>query len=44
MLQYAGIGVAMGNGSPKAKAAADYISTHTGQDGIYNALRHFGVL
>lgn len=44
MLRWAGIGVAMGNGSPKAKAAADYISTHTGQDGIYNALRHFGVL
>lgn len=44
MLRWAGIGVAMGNGSPKAKAAASYISTHTGQDGIYNALRHFGVL
>lgn len=44
MLRWAGIGVAMGNGSEKAKAAADYISTHTGKDGIYNALRHFGVL
>lgn len=44
MLRWAGIGVAMGNGSPAAKAAADYISTHTGKDGIYNALRHFGVL
>lgn len=44
MLRWAGVGVAMGNGSEKARAAADYITTHTGQDGIYNALKHFGVL
>ena len=44
MLRWAGVGVAMGNGSQKAKDAADYISTPTGQDGIYHALRHFGVL
>lgn len=44
MLRWAGVGVAMGNGSPAAKAAADYISTHTGKDGIRNALLHFGVL
>lgn len=44
MLRWAGIGVAMGNGSDKAKAAADYISVHTGQGGIYHALKHYGVL
>lgn len=44
MLRWAGVGVAMGNGSEKAKAAADYISTPTGKDGIANALKHFGVL
>ena len=44
MLRWAGVGVAMGNGSEKAKAAADYISIPTGQGGIYHALKHFGVL
>ncbi len=44
MLRWAGIGVAMGNGSEKAKAAADYITAHTGQDGIFLALKHYGVL
>jgi len=44
MLRWAGVGVAMGNGSPKAKAAADYISLRTGEGGIYHALRHYGVL
>lgn len=44
MLRWAGIGVAMGNGAPEAKAAADYVTTHVGQDGVKNALLHFGVL
>lgn len=44
MLRWAGIGVAMGNGSERAKAAADYITLPTGQGGIRHALQHFGVL
>lgn len=44
MLRWAGIGVAMGNGAPAAKAAADYITTPVGEDGVKNALLHFGVL
>ena len=44
MLEYAGIGVAMGNGREDAKAAADYITTAVDDDGIYNALKHFEVI
>jgi len=44
MLRWAGTGVAMGNGAAEAKAAADYVTTHVGQDGVKNALLHFGVL
>lgn len=44
MLQHAGVGIAMGNGSPEAKAAADYVTTDLNEDGIYNAMVHFGLL
>lgn len=44
MLRFAGIGVAMENGSPLAKAAADYVTADIDQDGIMLALRHFGLL
>ncbi|PLS30532.1 HAD-superfamily hydrolase, subfamily IIB [Bifidobacterium margollesii] len=44
MLAYAGIGVAMGNGGDKAKAAADYVTESVDDDGVLKALRHFGVL
>ncbi len=44
MLAWAGIGVAMGNGTAPAKDAADYVTTPVGEDGIKNALLHFGVL
>lgn len=44
MLRWAATGVAMGNGSPAAKAAADYITSPVGEDGVQNALLHFGVL
>lgn len=44
MLQHAGFGVAMGNAVPEAKAAADYITDAIHEDGIFNALRHFGVI
>ena len=42
MLAFAGIGVAMGNAWPDARAAADYITTDVDKDGIWNALEHFG--
>ena len=44
MLQFAGIGVAMGNGAEEVKAAADYVTADIDDDGIEKALKHFGLL
>ena len=44
MLQYAGIGVAMGNACPEAKAAADYVTDDILADGLANGLRYFGLI
>ena len=44
MLAFAGIGVAMGNGTAAVKKAADYITDDIDEGGIYNALVHFGVI
>ncbi|KSU63123.1 HAD family hydrolase [[Bacillus] enclensis] len=44
MLELAGLGIAMGNGSEKLKAAADFVTKPSGEDGIEFALRKFGVI
>lgn len=44
MLEYAGVGIAMGNGSAEAKAAADYVTSELQDDGIYNAMLYFGLI
>ncbi|MCH4210042.1 Cof-type HAD-IIB family hydrolase [Bifidobacterium sp.] len=44
MLQFAGIGVAMGNASDFVKTVADYVTDDVDHDGIMNALRHFAIL
>ena len=44
MLEGAGIGVAMGNGSEAAKAAADYVTADIDKGGIVRALQHYGLL
>lgn len=44
MLRHAGIGVAMGNSTTEVQAAADWVTTSVDEDGIMNALRHFGVI
>lgn len=44
MLRDVGFGVAMGNGCEEAKAAADYITANVDDDGIYRALKDFGVI
>ena len=44
MLKYAGVGVAMGNAGEDVKHVADYVTTSVDDDGVGNALRHFGVL
>lgn len=44
IIEKAGIGVAMGNAGDNVKACADYITTHIDEDGVANALKHFGVI
>lgn len=44
MLAWGPHGVALGNGSPRAKAAASYVTTPVGEDGIKNALLALGAL
>lgn len=44
MLQYAAIGVAMGNAEKEVKEAADYVTASVDEDGILKALQHFKLL
>ena len=44
MLEYAGIGVAMGNACDAAKAATDYVTDDITADGLAKALAHFGLI
>ena len=44
MISFAGIGVAMGNGTAAAKAAADYVTDSVDADGLKKAFRHLGLL
>lgn len=44
MLRYAGIGVAMGNANDNVKAMANYVTDSVDNDGIRNALLHFGII
>ena len=44
MLEYTGIGVAMGNACDAAKAAADYVTDDITADGLAKALAHFGLI
>lgn len=44
MLKTAKISVAMGNGHPDLKAAADYVTADVHADGVYLALQHFGLV
>lgn len=41
MIEYAGLGVAMGNGTEKAKKAADYITETNDNDGVAKAIEKF---
>lgn len=42
MLLHVNTGIAMGNAAEKVRNAADYVTTSVDEDGIVNALRHFG--
>jgi len=44
IIRRAGTGVAMGNAGDNVKAAADYVTTSVDDDGVMNALVHFGVI
>ena len=44
MLKAAGLGIAMGNGSPEAKRAADYVCDKISEDGLVKALKHFSFI
>ncbi len=44
MVQYAGLGIAMGNGYDTVKAVADYVTDTAEEDGIMKALQKFKVL
>ncbi len=44
MIEYAHIGVAMGNATKPIKAAADFITTAVDNDGIYNAFVKLGLI
>ena len=44
MIRHAGVGIAMGNASEALKAVADYVTAGSGEGGIEQALRHYGLL
>ena len=44
MLEYAGVGIAMGNAMDHVKQAADYVTDDVDHDGIYTALKHFHII
>ena len=44
MLRAAGTGIAMGGASDLIKNYADYVTDDVDEDGIYNALAHFGII
>lgn len=44
ILRAAGIGVALGNAAPHVQREADYVTTDIDHDGVWNALKHFGVI
>lgn len=44
MLEFADIGVAMGNAAESVKEVADYVTSHIDEDGIWNACKHFELI
>ena len=44
MLRFVGHGLAMGNGSDIIKETAEFVTTHIKEDGIFNALKHYGLI
>ena len=41
MIEYAGLGVAMGNATPEIKDLADYITLSNNEDGVAHVINKF---
>ncbi|WP_409275135.1 Cof-type HAD-IIB family hydrolase [Neobacillus sp. SCS-31] len=44
MLEFVGLGIAMGNGNEKLKNVADFITKKSSEDGIHYALKKYGII
>ena len=44
MLAFVGHSIAMGNASQTAKDAAEYVTSHIHEDGVWNALKHYNLI
>ena len=44
MFECCGFNVAMGNGGPEIKEAADYITNDVNEDGLYNAFKYLKLI
>ena len=44
MLSFVGHGIAMGNASPSTKDIAEYVTSDIHEDGIYHAMKHYGLI
>ncbi|MCR5416647.1 MAG: Cof-type HAD-IIB family hydrolase [Pseudobutyrivibrio sp.] len=44
MIEFAHVGVAMGNANPDLKEKADMITSHITEDGIYNGMKELGLI
>ncbi len=44
MFQYCGYGVAMGNGGPECRDAADYVTAEVNEDGLLKAFKHLELI
>ena len=44
IIQAVGTGIAMGNADQRLKAVADYVTADIGDDGIYKACVHLGLI
>lgn len=44
LLEYVGLGIAMGNGGERVKQSADYVTLRASEDGITHALRKFKII
>ena len=44
MMDFASFGVAMGNGTPALRAAADMVTDDINSNGLYNAFKKLGLI